>query len=120
MYFGTFDHDKIISVFRRNVPGLYVRDYREHGGYITLCRGYRDIAWADQQSTNKVERQVPHVTLTNLPRGVVTSATKYVGLALVRPGWRQEFRRAAHHLSDVQMRRITHELGAGEVFPGIV
>ena len=120
MYIGTFDHDKIISVFRRNIPGCYVRDYREQGGYITLCRDYKDIAWGGQTTTTPVYRSVPRVTLVSLPRGVVTRSTHYHGLALTRPGWQQEFRRASDHLSDVQMRRITHDLGAGEVFRGIV
>lgn len=120
MYHGTFDHDKIIAAFTRHVPDCYVRDYRDQNGFITLCRGYKDIPWRDQASTRNVYRQVPKDTLVNLPRGTVTFATHHRGLALDRPGWRREFHRAMPHLTDVQMRAITEFLGAGEVFQGIV
>ena len=119
MYYGSLYHGDIISAFKRHVPDCYIRDYRERGGYITMCRGYRDIPWNDQTTTRKVERQVPAVTLVSLPRGYVTSATRYVGLRLDRPGWRQEFRKAMRFLTQEQMRDITEELGVGEVFPGI-
>ena len=120
MYDGSLSHDDIIRAFTRNVPGSYVRDYRENGGYITVCRDYKNIPWRDQLSTHKVERQVPAVTLVSLPRGYVTAATRFVQLRLDRPGWRMEFRKAMRHLSEDQMRRITKALHVGEVFPGIV
>ena len=62
---------------------------------------------------------MPAITLANLPRGYVTPDTKFVGMRLHRPGWRLEFKRAAKHLSDAQMRRITRMLQCGEVFSGI-
>lgn len=120
MYYGSIETGKIIEAFRRFVPGTYVRDYRDSGGFITLCRNYKDLQWNDQTTTRKVYRQVPAVTLCNLPRGYVTSATLYRGLALERTGWRIEFRRAMRHLSEVQQRAITEFLAVGEVFPGIV
>ena len=119
MYAGTIDHSRIISAFQRHVPGCYVRDYRENGGFITICRDYKTIKWGDQLSTAKVEKSVPAVTLCNLPRGPVTAASQFVGLKLHRPGWRVEFRRASKHLTDMQKRRITRELRSGEVFMGI-
>jgi hypothetical protein len=109
MYAGSLAHDRIINAFQRHVPG----------GYIVICRDYRDIPWKDQMTSRKVYRQIPATTLVNLPKGFVTSATRYVGMRLDRPGWRQEFRKAMRHLSDVQMRKITRTLGVGEVFPGI-
>lgn len=119
MHSGSLETDSIIRAFTRHVPGTYVRDYRDNGGYITICRYQRDIPWRDQTTTRNVYRQVPHVTLCSLPRGNVTAATRYVGVRLDRPGWREQFRKAMRHLSDSQMRRITKELKAGEVFPGI-
>ena len=119
MYCGSLDHGRIIEAFRRCVPGSYVRDYRAGGGFLTICRDYRDIKWKDQTTTAKVERQVPATTLASIPRGDVTSATIYRGLALERPGWRREFRRAAENQSKDQMKAITKFLGAGEVFAGI-
>jgi hypothetical protein len=118
MYFGSFEHGKIIEAFTRCVPGTYVRDYRDNGGYITICKNYKDIKWRDQTTTAKVERQVPAITLVNLPRGNVTAGTRYRGLKLERPGWRIEFRRAMRHLSRDQMKAITKFLGAGEIFSG--
>jgi hypothetical protein len=120
MYQGSIPHDRIINAFERAVPGCYVRDYRERGGFIVICRQYRDIKWRDQLSTSKVERQVPAVTLVNLPKGSVTAATLYHGMRLHRPGWRQQFRKAMAHLSDFQMRTITKMLKCGEVFPGVM
>lgn len=119
MYGGSIEHSRIIEVFTRNVPGSYVRDYRDSGGYIVIARDYKDLAWKDQTTTRKVYRQAPAVTLVNIPRGNVTAATRYVGLSLDRPGWREQFRKSMRHLSDVQMRKITKALGVGEVFPGI-
>ena len=119
MYYGSFEHGKIIEAFHRFVPGSYVRDYRDRGGFITICRDYRDIRWKDQTTTSKVYRTVPKTTLVNLPRGNVQSATIHRGLALERPGWRLEFRRAMPHLSRDQMKSITRFLGAGQVFPEV-
>lgn len=117
MYDGTLDHGKIINAFLRSVPGSYVRDYRDNGGYITVCRDYKDMPWNDQTTTRNVYRQVPAVTLLNLPRGTVTARTRFHGLRMSRPGWMQEFRRAMSKLTYSQMRRITKMLGVGEVFP---
>lgn len=120
--FGEYEsiyHGDIISAFLRHVPGAYVRDYRENGGFIVICKDVKTIKWGDQTTTTKTECQIPATTLVNLPRGNVTAMTRFIGLRLDRPGWRREFRRAAQHLSDTQMRAITHDLGRGEVFPGI-
>lgn len=119
MYIGSIEHGRIINAFLRCVPGSYVRDYRDQGGYIVICKDYKSIKWGDQQSTAKVYKSVPATTLVNLPRGNVTPDSKFVGLKLHRPGWRVEFRRARRHLSDAQMRRITRMLACGEVFYGI-
>ena len=118
MHCGSLYHGDIITAFMRNVPGVYVRDYRDSGGYIVICRNYRDILWNDQTTTRKVERSVPAVTLFNLPRGYMTKRTLYAGLRLHRPGWKQEFRRAAQHLTDTQRRRIVRDLRAN-VFEGV-
>lgn len=120
MYQGSIETGTIINAFQRHVPGCYVRDYRGNGGFIVIARYYRDIPWTDQTTTRKVERQVPAITLVNLPRGNVTAASMFSGLKLHRPGWRVEFRKAMRHLTDNQMRRITKELRVGEVFPGIM
>ena len=118
MYSLSLDCAKIIEAFRRCVPGCYVRDYRDQGGYITICRDYRDIKWGDQADAGRSYRRIPATTLANLPRGNVTSASIYSGMTLVRPGWRLELRRAARHLSGAQRRNITEFLGVGEVFSG--
>ena len=119
MYYGSIEHSKIISAFQHHVPGVFVRDYRDNNGYIAICRGYKDIKWGGQTTTTKVYRTVPHETLVNLPRGNVASASTFRGMALVRPGWRIEFRKAARLISEQQQRRITKELHVGEVFRGI-
>ena len=119
MYAGSIAHDDIIRAFENNVPGCYVRDYRVNKGFIAVCRNLKSIKWRDQMSAPKVEKEVPAVTLLNLPRGFVTARTQFMGLRLHRPGWRQEFSRAMRHLSDDQMSGITQELDVGEVFPGI-
>lgn len=120
MYYGSISHEKIISAFQRHVPGCYVRDYRDKGGFITICRDYKDIKWGNDQSSPKKYVQVPAKTLVSIPRGNVQSSTIHKGLALDRTGWRLEFRKAARYLTDTQMRAITRDLGVGEVFPGIV
>ena len=117
MYDGSISHDDIIRAFERHVPGCYIRDYRNNGGYIVICKDFRDIKWRDQTIAPAVERQIPATTLVNLPRGNVMARTRFVGPRLERPGWRQEFRRASFHLSRDQMEAITDELGVGEVFP---
>jgi hypothetical protein len=120
MYQGSLPHDRIISAFQRHVPGAYVRDYRDRGGYITICRQLRTIKWGYQTTTTPEYHQVPATTLASIPRGNVTAATLYHGVRLFRPGWRAQFRKAMRFLSHNQMRAITKTLGAGEVFPGVV
>ncbi len=117
MYNSSIEHGRIIGAFQRHVPGCYIRDNRATGGYINICRGYRDIPWKDNKTAPKVYRQAVNITLMNLPRGFVTPATQYRGLSLVRPGWRQEFRRASRHLTQVQMRKISMDLKARNIFP---
>jgi len=119
MYNGSIYHGDIIGAYTRNVPDSYVRDYREQGGYITICQGYKDLPWRDQISTRRVYRSVPDRTLVSIPRGNVTAPTLYSGVRKVRPGWREEFRKSMRHLTHNQMVRITKALGVGEVFPGI-
>src|SRR3990167_1768250 len=119
MYMGSLEHGRIIAAFQRHVPDVYVRDYRGGGGFITICRNYRTIKWADQMATSKVEKMIPAITLCNLPRGNVTAMSRFVGLKLDRPGWRQEFRRAARYLSYAQKRAITRDFRVGEVFYGV-
>lgn len=122
MYFGPLEVSRVIEAFRLHVPDTYVRDYSANRGFLVICKGYKDIPWRDQLSTRKVYRQVPNVTLVNLPTdgAFVGPATRFAGLALQRPGWRLQFRRAMRYLSYHQMKGITRTLGAGEVFPGIV
>ena len=119
MYDGSIAHDDIIRAFRDNVPGVYVRDYRDKGGFIVLCKGFKNLPWRDQISNRRVYVQVPALTLANLPKGFMTPRTRYVGLKLDRTGWRQEFERASRHLTVDQMRAITDDLGKGEVFSGV-
>jgi hypothetical protein len=119
MYYGSIETSRIIEAFTRSVPGSYVRDYRENGGFITICKDYRTIKWGDQQSTARVEKSVPATTLANLPRGWMTPDSKFIGLKLHRPGWRVEFKRARRHITEAQMKRITKMLRCGEVFRGV-
>lgn len=114
--FNSIPHDNIIRAFLRNVPGAYVRDYRDNGGYITICRNYRTVKWGKRGSADREYRQIPAVTLVNLPQGNVTMASRYVGLKLDRPGWKHEFRKAAIYLTEDQRRGITRDLGRGQVF----
>jgi hypothetical protein len=118
MYAGSLCSDDIIRAFQRHVPDTYIRDYRDNGGFITICRNYRTIKWRDQLSTSKVERDVPATTLCNLPQGYVTAASIFEGLRLKRPGWRVEFRRASKHLNESQRKAITKALKVGQVFSG--
>ena len=120
MHIGSLSHDDVIRAFQNNVPGCYVRDYRDRGGFITICKNYRDIKWKDQLSGGNVYRQVPATTLVNLPKGTFTSATHYRGLSLERVGWRIEFRKAMRHLTQDQMLGITEDLNVQEVFPGVM
>jgi hypothetical protein len=117
MYDGSIDHGKIIETYLRAVPGSYVRDYRHKGGFITVCRNYRTLLWKDQTTTRKAYRDVPDVTLLNLPRGPVYPRTQYAGVRLVRPGWREQFRKSMRHISPDQMKRITRKMGYGQIFP---
>ena len=119
MDYNSIAHDDIIAAFKKNVPDCYVRDYRDRGGYITVCRNYRTIKWGGQLSTTKEYRTIPAITLFNMPRGQVTAPSRFRGAALIRPGWKLEFRRAARHLTQDQMRGITKSLGRGEVFTGV-
>lgn len=117
MYIGSLYHGDIINAFQRNVPNVYVRDYRDRGGFIVIFQGTKTIDWAGQMSTRQQYRNVPDKTLVNLPRGNVTRRSLYYGLKLHRPGWITEFARAAQHLTHAQKRRIEKALGGLELFP---
>jgi hypothetical protein len=112
MYDSTIAHDKIISAFTRNVPDCYVRDYRENNGWLTICRGYRDVPNAKPGWSQTTVRE----TLCTIPRGNVKPASSFMGAGLIRPGWRLEFRKAAWYLTENQKARITKDLGVGQVF----
>jgi len=119
MYDGSIEHGKIIGAFQRHVPGCFVLDQRDKGGFIAVCRGTKDMPWRDQTTTRNVYREVPDVTLLSLPRGNVTPATRYHGIKLDRTGWLEQFRRASRHLTFTQQRNITRELRVGQVFPEV-
>lgn len=119
MHNGSLEAGRIIKAFEQNVPDCYVRDYRNAGGYVTVCRGYKDIPWNDQADAGPVYRQVPIHTLCSLPQGWVTAAGLYAGHALLRPGWRWEFRKSSTYLTHQQKKAITKALGVGEVFLGV-
>lgn len=107
----SISHDDIIRAFTRHVPGSYVRDYRDVGGYITICKGYQTIRWGGgNASGEREERSIPHITLCSIPRGYVTRASLYSGVKLVRPGWQEQFRKAKRHLSRNQQSHIAKEL----------
>lgn len=117
MYIGSLYHGDIIRAFQRNVPGVYVRDYRDRGGFIVIMRGTKTLDWGGQTTTKQQYRNVPDVTLVNLPRGNVTRRCLYYGMKLHRPGWRNEFIRASFNLSEVQKRGIERDLGGKMLFP---
>lgn len=113
MHSGSLYHGDIISAFQREVPDCYVRDYRGGGGWITICRGYKDLPWKSSSLTNRKQYvQVPAHTLMSIPRGEVKAADTYNGLALIKPGWRRGLRMAAKFLTYEQRRRIQKRLRA--------
>ena len=114
MYRGSLEASRILEAFRRSVPGVYVRDYSGGHGYLTVCRGQKDIPWRDNGlSTHKVYRQVPRETLCSVPRGNVTASSLYHGLELVRPGWLEMARKIRENdaLTYNQMATFQGHLG---------
>lgn len=112
MYSGSIYHGDLIEALRRNIPGCYVRDYRDGNGYITVCRGYRTIPWkGDGLSTQRRYANIPAETLLSVPSGMVQAADIYQGLALQRPGWRKQLREKASLMTHAQRRRIQRDLG---------
>ena len=109
MYY-SIDHSRLISAILRNVPGTYLRDYRENKGWLTICRGLRTIhdSFTD---TDKLTANLPAETLANFPRGQVTAATLMDGPVVKRPGWRLQMRGLRAKISDSQARRIERALG---------
>lgn len=105
----SIEHSRIIRAFERNVPGCYVKDYSDRGGWITIMRGTKDI-WQKDDYGGKF-RSVPAETLCAIPRGNVQGPSLFSGLKMVRPGWRREMRKAADKLTDTQRRAIEKDLG---------
>ena len=109
MYF-SIDHSRLISAILRNVPGTYLRDYRENKGWLTICRGYKTIH-DSFKDTDKLTANLPAETLANFPRGQVTAATLMDGPVVKRPGWRLQMRGLRAKISEPQARRIEKALG---------
>lgn len=106
----SIDAGKLIGAILRNVPGTFVRDYRERGGWLNIARGAVTI-WDRDKDTEKLSANLPAETLCSLPAGQVQASTLLRGVALVRPGWRMEMRRCRARISDSQARAIERDLG---------
>lgn len=109
MYY-SIDHSRLIAAILRNVPGSYLRDYRENKGWLTICRGYRTIH-DNFRDTDKFTAGLPAETLANFPRGAVPAVTLMDGPVTVRPGWRRQMRLLRKYISEPQARRIEKALG---------
>lgn len=107
----SIEHSKIISAFERNVPDCYVRDYRPNSSWLAVCRGYKTVQdFSLYEKGEPTEITVPRECLCFIPRGTVTATTWWNGMALIRPGWRNQMRLAKKKLTDAQMRRIEKDL----------
>ena len=107
---SSIDTSKLISAILRNVPGTFVRDYRDNGGWINIARGARTI-WDNDKDTEKLSANLPAETLCSLPPGQVQAPSLYNGVRLVRPGWRIEMRRCGRYIDPEQARRIEKDVG---------
>lgn len=104
----SIEHSRIIRAFEHNVPGCFVKDYSDHGGWITIMRGTRDIRRRDDYG--ETIRSLPAETLCAIPRGNVQAPSLFDGIRMVRPGWRREMRKAYDKLTESQRRAIEKEL----------
>lgn len=105
----SIEHSRLIKAFEKNVPGCFVKDYSDRGGYITIMRGTKTI-W-DRTTRAENATDVPAETLCSIPRGNIQAPTLFSGLKMVRPGWRIQMRQAAQKLTESQRRRIEKDLG---------
>lgn len=96
----------------RTVPGTYVRDYRPSGGYLTICRGAKEVrvAWSNGLET------VPRALLCNLTPGWTPRPTLMAGAVPVAPGWQMEMRKLARAITPNQRGQIARLLGRPDIF----
>lgn len=106
--YGSIDSASIISAFTRNVPDCYVRDYQGKGGWLAICRGYREIV----DGTNGHIWTVPLAQLCVIPKGQVQAPTLAIGAKTERPGWRLQMKKARQYLTPAQMDRIERAVHA--------
>lgn len=103
---------KLIDAIVRSVPGSYVRDYRESGGYLTVCRGYKTIR-NESDGSNHV---FPAELLCNLTPGWTPRPTLMLGSRPLYPGWQQELRKLGRVITAKQRGRIIARLRRPDLF----
>ena len=111
----TVTHDsielgRITKAFQDHVPGVFIRDYRHNGGWITIARGYI-TTWDKSKNTDKFSTALPAQTLCCLPAGMVTKKSRYRKRVLIRPGWEKQMRLASRFMTEHQMRAIDRQIG---------
>lgn len=104
--FDSLETGVLIDAVLRAVPGSYVRDHREIGGWIAVMRGSRPIYDA---SRNTAE-EWPAETLLSLPAERVTKKDLVAGIAIKRPGWQRQIRRLGELISPLQAKLIEKQL----------
>lgn len=128
----TIDTSRVIEAITRSVPGTFVRDYREKGGEIMLCRGMIPIT--DDHSGH--DHKVPDEVLMVLRRGFIHEEDEYSEMQVVEPklifdpvfkmnkfvermktvrvlknpGWRTQFKKMRSKLTPTQRKKIEQEL----------
>ena len=110
MNWNAVETSRVIKAFEYNVPGVFVRDYRENRGFIAICRGYKDL-YDESKDTAQFTKSLPAQTLCNLAPGFMQAGSIYQGLRLLRPGWRIEMRKARRFLTRKQQEAISKSVG---------
>lgn len=104
--FDSLETGLLIDAVLRAIPGTFVRDFREIGGFIAVMRGSRAIYDA---SRNTAE-EWPAETLLSLPPERVTKKDLVAGIAIKRPGWQRQIRSLRERISPLQAKLIEKAL----------
>lgn len=100
--FDSLETGPLINAILRAIPGTFVRDFREIGGWISIMRGTRTL----RDESRNTSDAWPAETLLSLPPERVTKKDLVAGVAVKRPGWQRQIRNLYPRITPLQAKQI--------------
>ena len=98
---------RLARAFVDNVPGCFIRDYTETGGFLQIRRRLKTVGSHD----NTDVYTVPAETICTLNRGETPRPTLYKNGRIEAMGWQVQMRVARNHLEPDEISGIERDIG---------